>query len=290
METLLKDLENLSNRWASAQVDSLVAELRRGKVPSSPFGSTDGGQIDLRGISVNEPVILSGGSLAGVDFSHARLSKLLCVKATISDCKFDNSEMVFLGNDSKVYRSSFNEARLATSGSTGMTEFNECSFNKTDLTGGMFKQGRFFACKFSEATLDRVEFGESVIEASEVAGSLSKCFFRGPIKQCDLTEATFLDCAFYGALFIDCRVSDHALVIESWPEVFASICGDLDSGALSLKTANALRKACAVWSKLTGVIMQNLIDRRDFEKSYGSQVAGELFAYLTDVKRRVGES
>lgn len=276
-------MEHLLTRWNSSQVQAVLADFKSNRVPVSPFGLTADGRIDLRGISLNLPLILNGLVATGVDLSFAKLSKLLLIKSTISDWNFDNSQLTLLNNASKIYRASFNEAKLATSGSVGGAEFVECSFICTDLIGGIFKEGVFQECIFSEASLKKVEFGSTTIRNSKIVGTLSKCFFRGCLRECDLTDAIFLDCAFYGVLFSDCTVSEHVLIVKNWVNFFETVRTKSDLNSLSLNSRKALNKWCGVWLELAYVIEQNLIDYRDIEKSEGVQVAEELFRLFKSI-------
>ena len=218
-----------------------------------------------------------------VDLSFSKLSKLLLIKSSIEDWIFDHAHLVLLNNASKIYRASFNEAKMATSGSIGGAEFVECSFIFADLTGGIFKEGAFQRCIFSGSRLEKIEFGITTIENSIIAGTLSKCFFRGSIKESDLTDAIFLDCAFYGVLFSDCKVSEHVLIVKNWLSFLDIVRYKSELNSLSLNSKNVLKKYCQVWLELVDVMPQNLIDYRDIEKSKDTQIADELFRLFRNI-------
>lgn len=273
-------MKELVKRWRPDQIVEVASALKAGKNPQSPFGLTDSGLADLRGLLVKEPLILNGQTISGLDLSFASVSKLLCIQCEVTECTFDYAKMALLSNSTSIANSSFREAGLLTSGSAGSAKFLNCDFRGSNLTGSTFKEGEFDGCDFSKAILGKIEFGVCRIKKSLFSGTLEKCFFRGLLEECDLREATFLDCAFYGAELRNCQLSDHALLFKDWQNTRARICEGIESSQLSNSAKSALKKWCSVWSQLNDVMREELIDREDLANQEGVGIGEELYRYL----------
>lgn len=272
-------LKELQMRWREEQVCSALLSLSDGKA-ISPFGFTVEGRIDLRGLITERPLILNGLSMNGVDLSYSRIAKLLCIRCDLTDWVFNNAKLALLSNATKIGRSQFIKSKLATSGSVGETEFNECIFEKADLTGCIFKEGSFVACSFNDAKLARIEFGTCEIMSSSFNGLVEKSFFRGNIYNTDFSRVVFLNCAFYGVEFHQCLFSDDALLFKDWSVAFTIIRDAALNASLTHVGREAIQRWVRVWSELAGEIKQELVDKKSLQLHEGEQVGEELFAFL----------
>ncbi|AKJ29344.1 hypothetical protein AAW51_2653 [Caldimonas brevitalea] len=139
-------------------------------------------------------------------------------------------------------------------------------------------------CDFGGCALKNIEFGTSALQKVRINGRLEKCFFRGELRECDFVNAVFFDCAFYGAEFTGCSISDHALLFDNWRSAFQVIQEGSRSRSMSADSRQALEQMCRIWLKVSDYTKQELIDRRDLQEAYGEEVANEVYAYLAEIK------
>lgn len=273
-------MSDLRKRWGASEIASILVPLKQGLLPISPFGKTNKGSVDLRGIPLKEPLLLSDVSFDNLDLSFSNIQKLLSIRCSFVDCSFEGATVSLLNNESGFYRVDFSRAEISKSGSAGAAKFFACNFNGSDLTGGNFKTGSFENCDFSRATIKLVEFGECEISDSIFDGNFKKCFFRGLLSRCDFRAAVFIDCAFYGVELNDCLLSKDMILFKNWMNCFVKICQSVEADALSDVARNSLDKWCAVWQQLKGVVRDEVIDYQNLKEQEGREVADELFAFF----------
>lgn len=272
----------LKKRWALDQKKTAINVFKNGDINSSPYGRTDCGDLDFRGLEIDEPIILNNvSSSVGVDLSHSSISKLLCIKSSFAGWKFDSGELVLLNNASVFDGCSFLGASMRNSGAVSIdSRFIRCDFKRADLTGSMFKQGNFVDCEFGDGKHSGIEFGETAFIGCRLSGSFDKCFFRGVLKHCDLTKAAFIDSAFYGATFEDCALSSNMLLFKQWPAALNKISNG-EFLELSAEARKLLKGLCKVWNDL--VTREELIDLAGLKSIAGDRTGEELFVFFRKI-------
>ena len=279
MANASQEIDCLQKRWRKVDADRLLRDLTAEGRCTSPFGEIDGRQ-DLRGIAWPSPSIFKSLKIENIDFSHSNIKKLLLIDSHFAGIALGHSKAVILCNNSRVANCNFAHARLRTSGSTGNARWENCNFEKADLKGCIFHRGSFIHCSFDAAVIDGIEFGTSLLDSCKIGAAIRKTFFRGPIRQCDLSLASFNDCAFYGATFSDCAFPTDAIHFKQWQASFFEIKQSFEADTLSNEASEALRTLMAVWEKLEGTIVQQVIDRRNLVRQYGASAGQEIFAYM----------
>lgn len=276
-------MNDLVRRWDTNQKALVLASLKGGLSPLSPFGKTEEGLVDLRGLQLEEPLLLNELSADGLDLSFSRIPKMLCVRSNFVNCSLRKAKVLLLSNGSIFENVDFSHADISKSASGSATKFIDSSFKFSNLTGGGFKQGFFENCDFSNATLNMVEFGECDISDSVFDGVLNKCFFRGSVNRCDFRSVAFIDCAFYGVELNDCLLSKDAILFKNWVEDCVRICRGAKGATMSDEARKSLDKWCGVWQKLEGVMRDEVIDYQSLRQQEGVEVADEIFAFFKSV-------
>lgn len=174
----------LKGRWTDALVESVLAELRAGATPE-PFGSTEDGMRDLRGLQIRG--ILRNLRMSNIDFGFCRSERggqfLGCnltrvnfsgsslktnIDGTFVSCVFDRSNLAGC-----LFRGQFRDCsfrRATMKGAAGESvRFRECSFNDADLRGA-----HLCACTFEQCTWRSTLFGDGSLYRSKFLGDSPK--------------------------------------------------------------------------------------------------------------------
>jgi uncharacterized protein YjbI with pentapeptide repeats len=153
-------LKSLQKRWSKSQVNEALSALKSGQTFVSPFGRTEEGLEDFRGLAIKDPVTLNATVFESIDLSQAIFSKILCICCNFSNCSFKGAKIMLLNNGSVFKNIDFSSAALSTSGAIGQAGFVDCRFTSTIFTGGNFQEGIFERCDFTNAKLQNIEFGK----------------------------------------------------------------------------------------------------------------------------------
>lgn len=281
-------LNNFVGRWDESGTRALVDAFKLGTRPVSPFGLTEQGREDFRGINVGSPVIVKEASIEGVDLSFSKIKKLLLIDSHFSDSVIDGAEMMLLNNSSSLSELSFVGSAMSMSGSVGAAKFKDCDFTKSNLSNSIFKEGAFERCLFNRASLKGVDFGLASIKDSRFEGPIEECFFRGESARCDFSRSIFIDCAFYGVVFKSCDFSGSAIWIRNWSGAMKLLKSGNYMSRASFQAKELLFEKCKVWETLSNLIRENVVEYRDFVVS-GGDVADEIFGIFKKIKMDVEE-
>ena len=279
--------QTLRKRWregAGAERAAAVLERLREGLPLDDLGLDEhDGRLDLRGLALPKPRsvrhLVAGSSVfeeeAGffevrdarwerLDLSHAVLDSVHAAGLRASNCRFDDASMRharFWGV--RVEACSFDGASLRDAGlggwaaGRGGNRFARTSFTGADLRDVGCPAATFEDCDFSDARLDKVEFGASRFDRCRFAGSLREVIFErtalvnvgsdfesidlgNELRDCDFRDAVLLWCDFRQ---LDLRTvalpSDPELVVvDHYPcvleRVLSQIDGDRSPPALAL--------------------------------------------------------
>ena len=260
-----------------------ISHFEAGSFASSPFGATEAGLVDFRGLPVPKPLILRQLKLSGIDLSFASFPKLILIGCDCQSVNLDGASGALLLNASRLAHLSCSGARLADSGSVGGASCAGGSFKGCDLSGAVFKDTRFVECDFSDARLDDVDFGSSTIERSRFFGSIRKCFFRGSVVQCDFKDAKFIDSAFYGAEFVECIFSTETLHVTDLAHLIERMQDIEVAASLSTRGKKSLELWRSIFEELNPSIKHWLIDKRSLVDTDGREVGEELFQYFQQI-------
>lgn len=173
--------KSLIARWDDnqlAEVNRLLASVtgkhnlhkKERSFPSSPYGQTDAGLEDYRGVALTETIQYL--TVQGADLSYARFDCSASLNtSTFTNCCFDGVKL-----DSRYVTHTFshcsfrgaklNNARISK-------QFNDCDFTGCNLSKAIANDVSFIRCRFSDAN------------------------FRGAL----LLHCRFEECSFDGAFF-----------------------------------------------------------------------------------------
>jgi uncharacterized protein YjbI with pentapeptide repeats len=180
------DVAGIRARWSELNAFDLRSALVSGQ---SPFGVTDKGLQDFRGIAISQ--VLNKIQVERADFSYSvRALGQLGGAARFRDCIFDGS--VYEGTIYGEFEGcSFKEARL--SGSVLMGGFISCDLEAADLSRCRASQVKFEDCRFVIANLRKASFFDCVF----VHCALDGCKWRSG----SVAGSRFQECTFVGADF-----------------------------------------------------------------------------------------
>ena len=172
---------SLVDRWEENRVSDLRRALREDGC-NSPFGQTDEGLCDFRGVVINES--LHQLTITSVDFSEARMDSGQFA-ATVKRCRFTKCKF---------------ESNVGN-------EFIECDFGAANLANCVFR-GKFVECDFSAANLTNVRGSHVRFEDCNFDGAnLRKAsFYDSTFVRCKITNCKFGSGSLAGSKFEDCEI------------------------------------------------------------------------------------
>lgn len=160
------------DRWHPREVDSWL---------TSPFGHTEAGLQDWRGIPLSKLDALEGLEVCEGDFSSGNLSQLRVSKCAFRGCVFDGSNLqrVIIRSckfeECRFRRTDLRFAQIGTSGSS----FDRCIFEKVRVTRAGFHNPVFREMKFWGKDWGNVDFGASGFWDCVFSGAIRGVTFRG---------------------------------------------------------------------------------------------------------------
>ena len=163
--------KELMDRWRDH--DAVVANR-------SPFGRTENGQHDLRGITFRNKTLKSLG-LFDIDFSSADLDNLWIEDCVFDECRFDRAILTQLGvRGGRFNNCSFRKSDMRASfiGYHG-TEINHCTFDGVRLARTSFRNAIFTGIKFRGREWSNIEFCPSGFWDCAFSGVFKGCMFFG---------------------------------------------------------------------------------------------------------------
>jgi len=129
--------------------------LKMGPMPESPFGLTEMGMADYRGVTLAEPVRYL--KVGNVDFSDVQFKKGASInESELDGCRLDRIDMRSVFMRRSFSDCSFVKARL--SGARLGGEFVRCDFTGANLSKSFATDCKFTGCNFAGATLSDVHF------------------------------------------------------------------------------------------------------------------------------------
>ena len=177
----------IHERWNEHPCSQLRRLLLNAPSCPSPFGLTDDGLCDFRGIRIEDS--LHNLTIERVDFSNAELGHGQFM-GTVQACKF--VEFSCDGNLGERFSDcDFRKARLSNSVVYG--QFVSCDFSNANLTGVRGRNIRFEDCSFEGANLRKASFYDSMFVRCKIRNSK---FGSG-----SLAGSKFEDCEIEGADF-----------------------------------------------------------------------------------------
>lgn len=187
-------------------------------VSESPFGETEEGLLDLRGLNFGQRV-----ELLRVEFKPADLSKAQFREARIGLCTFTDSLWKaadlrgFVESGSKYCNCQFINCSIrgAIVGHRG-SQFALCKFLKCNFNRASFIRPQFDDCVFDSNNLSGCDFFGSSFERCEFKGLVKDVWFRGGFPLLDF-EAKYgtprpnkmLNVSFENANLIEITYSDN---------------------------------------------------------------------------------
>lgn len=178
-------------RWQAEQLQlagrrilDAAKSMRMGAMPESPFGLTDEGFEDYRGITLAEAVRYL--SIERVDLSDAVFKDGASInESEAKGCKFERMDMRNVFVRRKFDSCSFVGAKL--NGARLGGEFIGCDFSRSNLSRSFATDCKFVDCKFAGANLSGIHFISCVFEGCDftgvkaLSGSVARSRFVGGV-------------------------------------------------------------------------------------------------------------
>lgn len=178
-------------RWQAEQLQlagrrllDAAKSMRMGAMPASPFGLTDEGFEDYRGITLAEAVRYL--SIERVDLSDAVFKDGASInESEAKGCKFERMDMRNVFVRRKFDSCSFVGAKL--NGARLGGEFIGCDFSRSNLSRSFATDCKFVDCKFVGANLSGIHFISCVFEGCDftgvkaLSGSVARSRFVGGV-------------------------------------------------------------------------------------------------------------
>lgn len=175
-----KEIERLRARWDDAALRGANEALVNGQL-SSPFGQTEAGMADFRGVVLSE--ILREKTYERADFAlMSRTWAAQFIYCRFVDCFFILGQLdINLGSSFEACnfsRANLNEAHLRG-------KFVGCNFEKTKCRGAVavettFEDCRFLGADLRRADLIRCKFLDCTADGARFGGgSLGSSYFEG---------------------------------------------------------------------------------------------------------------
>lgn len=202
------DVKRLRERWGPDQTTAVAAQFlaasrTRGQPDfESPFGTTEQGLLDLRGLTLHQSVRYA--TVRGADFSGAVFAASTVSESELERCRFDRCDLRgrFVGR--RFTGCSFVGARLQQARLGAV--FTECDFTKANLSGSVASGVRFERCDFTRARLgsimwtQRCVFDQCVFDGLiSCSGSVAGSRFIGTrpdsLERCITDHVRFIDIA-----------------------------------------------------------------------------------------------
>lgn len=180
----------MRQRWSKDLLRSVNSVMQRGmEVPDSPFGLTDRGLADFRGVVITNAV-------NGLNFVNTDLSLVSDSLAGQFDrCRFENCAFV-----------------QASFGTNLGSEFLDCQFHFASLKEATLR-GKFERCDLSGSNLYRATGSEvSFLSCTFKGASFRRSeFYRCLFESCEFAEARFADGSLCWSRFVGCNLLDQDL-------------------------------------------------------------------------------
>jgi len=176
------------NRWQTEQLklvekklNDAAKSLKMGPMPESPFGLTELGMADFRGVTLAEP--LRYLKVSNVDLSDVLFKEGASInESEMERCRLDRVDMRNVFVRRSFSDCSFVKAKL--SGARMGREFVRCDFTGANLSKSFATDCKFTGCNFAGATMSDVHF--------------ISCTFEG----CDFSDVKLLTGSVAGSKFL----------------------------------------------------------------------------------------
>ena len=181
-------MKRFKTRWQEGGgkefVDRLVYMGRSGNgfnVLESPFGMTEDGLLDFRGLCLPETAELRRVSFGPADFSASSWARVWLERSRFDRADFAGASFQVIGDHGNEFlscrfsRTSFRGGVLGYRGS----RFVSCAFDRADFSRALFVRPEFDDCEFRDCKLNGCDFNGASFERCRFMGELRDVWFRG---------------------------------------------------------------------------------------------------------------
>lgn len=206
--------------------DKRLEWLRHGGNPDRLGIARVDGRLDFRGVDARQLRLRIGHRRwQGIDFSNARLPRLMFRGSTVRDCRFDGADLT----DGGSWQSSFEDCSFVWARMRDWTfsgnafffrhdsRYVRCDFSRADLRGNWATNAIFEDCLFDHTRLDKVEFHQCRVTRCTFRGPLVEAGFYGAMREGEDADAV-RDCDFSGTDFSWTYFKQLNLAGVRWPE------------------------------------------------------------------------
>lgn len=273
--------EEFVERWSARSISSALRLLEGKSGVTAPFGETEGGHLDLRGIKLDQVLTISNRTLERIDFSYSEFARAQFRKTSLSECRFDSSLIQLQDLRSIFFNVSFVAADMrGSSFGHRISTFRRCDFHGSDLRGVSGSRAKFEQCNFSSAQIRNSMMGNSLFERCVFDGIIRKCIFNGGagggFRRCDLSNVHFLDCGFVNLEFQDCTFSSEVIHFTEWSKAF-TVFNEKVKASSALADNEKLGSLREAWKEGIEFTRSQLVDKKDLIEFLGDDVGEEVF-------------
>lgn len=301
-------MKTLESRWGVEEgkrfIDALVYEARSGngyRIEESPFGRTESGLWDFRGLQVPRETQLRRVSFCPGDYSGSAWSRVWIERSTFEGSVFDDARFLSAtdhGNsvsNCRFLRASFRNAGIGYRGS----RYSACSFERVDFRGAGFIRPEFDDCTFVDCRLDGSDFNGASFERCSFSGEVTDVWFRGGFwssyslqefgqpRKNRMQGVSFENACLRGATFSDgCNLETvtpprdgrHAL-ITGWMEKLLRLGEEIEAWPASTRAeAKLFVQVHQTHARTQGHF---ILHRDDIEEDYGVEIAELIWNSIT---------
>lgn len=180
-------------RWSGIEPDEALR--------NPPFGTTEDGLLDFRGITLNNPQArrkrtLEHARFKSCDFTAASLAETISEHGSFDTCTFDYTDLNDFddkGNlfqNCRFYRGEWQVGGIGTSWNTAtrgeyQSRYINCHFENIKLAKTTIGDPQFIDCNFVFKKLSGLDFGCSGFVACRFIGAFQDLTFRGTYERED---------------------------------------------------------------------------------------------------------
>lgn len=281
------DTKKLKNRWDKDQTGLFIQDIQNGTIKESPFGLTNSGYQDYRGLSIEEPLRPINLRLEKYDFSHSKFNRLIIAESALRKFIFDFSTLIWGDYKSTFCDLSFKQSNMRGSGFGGkMSSYENCDFSKANMSGCNGSRAVFKECSFEKTSLNNSILGSLRFEKSVFSGDIKKVMLSGNcgggLLQCDFSKARFFDCAIRHMQFQDCTFSESSVIVKNWPNEIKRTFEPL-SHIQKQYPDSGLSTWISVWTDTSKEYTDQLFDLNDLKKNLGKSCGEAVFNVMKNL-------
>lgn len=300
-------MRRFKTRWQDGDgkqfVDRLVFMGRSGNgfgVSESPFGLTEAGLLDFRGLCLPETAELRRVSFGPADFGSSSWGRIWLERSRFDRADFAGASFQMIGDHGNEFlscrfsRTSFREGVLGYRGS----RYVSCAFDGADFARALFVRPEFDDCEFRDCKLNGCDFNGASFERCRFLGEVRNVWFRGgfalpdDVSSFGVPRANCMTCVdFWGACLHEttfsngCDLSSVKLPTDGSHGLFGQWSQRLRILTESARSWSAEARVAGIGFATIHLVHARtqdwyILNRMDLDEEYGCEVAELIWQSL----------